>query len=121
MAAVGRVVPVLPVSLVAAALLEAEGAPLDAVELHFRTQALARRLQAAGAHVYVPREDEEYATAVGLRMLTLRHVVAEQGGALAPVERELPLLHYYANAIRHLEKPVAREPGEAAPRAPAGS
>jgi glycerol-3-phosphate O-acyltransferase len=121
MAAVGRVVPVLPVSLVAAALLEAEGAPLDAVELHFRTQALARRLQAAGAHVYVPREDEEYATAVGLRMLTLRHVVAEQGGALVPVERELPLLHYYANAIRHLEKPVAREPGEAAPRASAGS
>jgi len=103
MAAVGCVVPVLPVSLVAAALLEADGAPITALELHFRAQALVRRLQAAGAHVYVPRTDEEYATAVGLRMLTLRHLVEERDGAFVPVERELPVLRYYANAIRHLE------------------
>jgi glycerol-3-phosphate O-acyltransferase len=113
MAAVGRVVPVLPVSLVAAALLEAKGAPLPALELHLRTQALLRRLQAAGAHVYVPRTDEEYATAVGLRMLTLRHLVEERDGAYAPVERELPLLRYYANAIRHLGAREAAAPGRA--------
>ncbi|HEY6003338.1 MAG TPA: 1-acyl-sn-glycerol-3-phosphate acyltransferase [Anaeromyxobacter sp.] len=107
MAAVGRVVPVLPVSLVAAVLLEADGAPLPALELHVRSQALLRRLEAAGAHVYLPRGDEEYATAVGLRMLTLRHLVLERDGGFVPAEGELPLLRYYANAIRHLE---AREP-----------
>ena len=118
MTAVGRVVPVLPVSLVAAALLEAQGAPITALELHLRTQALARRLQAAGAHVYVPREDEEYATAVGLRMLTLRHLVAERDGGYVPVERELPVLRYYANAVGHLD---VRERAGTTPRVSAAS
>jgi glycerol-3-phosphate O-acyltransferase len=117
MAEVGRVVPVLPVSLVSAALLEAEGAPLTALELHLRTQALARRLAAGGAHVYVPRTDEEYATAVGLRMLTLRHLVEERDGAFVPVEGELPLLRYYANAIGHLDRRAEAAP----PRASAAS
>ncbi len=116
MAAVGEVVPVLPVSLVASVFLEANGAPLAALELHARTQALLRRLQAAGAHVYVPRTDEEYATGVGLRMLTLRHLVEERDGLYAPVEGELPLLRYYANAIRHL---TAAEPAAAPGRASA--
>jgi len=111
MAAVARTVPVLPVSLVAAALLEGGGEPVDTVALHGRTQALLRRLQAAGAHVYVPRTDEEYAVAVGLRVLTLRRLVEERGGGLAPVASELPLLRYYANAI-------AGPPWPAAPPAP---
>jgi glycerol-3-phosphate O-acyltransferase len=99
MAAVGRTVPVLPVSLVAAALLEAGGGPVDTVALHARTQALLRRLQAAGAHVYVPRTDEEYAVAVGLRMLVMRRLVEEREGDYSPVASEIPLLRYYANAI----------------------
>jgi glycerol-3-phosphate O-acyltransferase len=99
MAAVARTVPALPVSLVCAALLEGGGAPVDAVLLHARTQALVRRLQAAGAHVYVPRTDEEYAVAVGLRVLTLRRLVEERDGRIAPKEAELPLLRYYANAL----------------------
>ncbi len=102
MEAVGRVVPVLPVSLVASALLEAGGEPLGDLELHRRTLSLARRLAAAGAHLYVPRSDEEYATAVGLRMLTLRRLVERRDGGWLPVERELPLLRYYAGSIRHL-------------------
>jgi glycerol-3-phosphate O-acyltransferase len=100
MAAVGRVVPVLPVSLVATVLLEpADGRPLQTVELHARTQALQRRLSAVGAHVYVPRDDEDYAIEVGLRMLVQRRLVVEVDGGWAPVEAERPLLRYYANAI----------------------
>jgi glycerol-3-phosphate O-acyltransferase len=115
MAAVGRTVPVLPVSLVAAALLEGGGGPVDPVQLHLRTQALIRRLQAAGAHVYVPRTDEEYAVAVGLRVLTLRRLVEERGGGIAPVATELPLLRYYANAIAGPRPgPDAAPPGAAA-------
>jgi glycerol-3-phosphate O-acyltransferase len=111
MSAVGRVVPVLPVSLVATALLEAAGSPLPALELHVRARALLRRLEAAGAHVYVPRGDEEYATVVGLRMLTLRHLAVERGGGFVAAEGELPLLRYYARSIAHLG---AREAAAAA-------
>jgi glycerol-3-phosphate O-acyltransferase len=117
MAEVGRVVPVLPVSLVATALLEADGRPLSGLELHARTQALRRRLEAAGAHVYVPRTDEEYATTVGLRMLTLRRLVEVREEGFAPVPSELGLLRYYAAAIGHLVPPAG--PGADGPTAPA--
>ncbi len=99
--AVGQVIPALPVPLVATVLLDSED-PLPSLEVHRRTQALARRIQAAGGHVYVPRTDEEYATAVGLRALSLRHLVEEREGGFAPVAAEVPLLQYYANSIRHL-------------------
>ena len=102
MEAVGRVVPVLPVPLVAAALLEPGEALSEELDLHRRTQAIARRLLASGAHVYVPRDDEEYATTVGLRMLTLRRLVEDRDGRLVAAAGELPLLRYYANSIRHL-------------------
>jgi glycerol-3-phosphate O-acyltransferase len=103
MDAVGRVVPVLPVSLVATALLqEDEAQSVGTFELHARTQGLMRRLAGKGAHVYVPRADEEYAVAVGLRMLVQRHLVEERGGGWAPVAGELPVLRYYANAVAQL-------------------
>ena len=99
--AVGQVIPALPVPLVATVLLESED-PLPSLEIDRRTQSLARRIQAAGGHVYVPRTDEEYATAVGLRALVLRRLVEEREGGFAPVPGEIPVLQYYANSIRHL-------------------
>jgi glycerol-3-phosphate O-acyltransferase len=103
MAAIGRVLPVLPVSLVAMALLEGGGAEsVGTFELHARTQGLMHRLARSGAHVYVPRTDEEYAVAVGLRTLVQRRLVEERGGGWAPVPGEIPLLRYYANAIAPL-------------------
>jgi len=105
MEAVRRVVPALPVSLVCAALLEA-GRPVSTLELHARTEALRRRLEAAGAHAYVPRGDEAYALEVGLRMLVQRRLVVEGPGGWAPVEGEAPLLRYYANAIAPAPSPA---------------
>ncbi|MBS1110609.1 MAG: glycerol-3-phosphate acyltransferase, partial [Anaeromyxobacteraceae bacterium] len=99
--AVGQVIPALPVPLVATVLLDSED-PLPSLEVHRRTQALARRIQAAGGHVYVPRTDEEYATAVGLRALSLRRLIVEREGGFAPAPEEVPVLQYYANSIRHL-------------------
>ena len=40
----------------------------------------ALTLDARGAHVYIPRQDHDYMIEVGLRMLTLRHVVVERDG-----------------------------------------
>ena len=101
MAAVGSVVPVLPVPLVAAVFLAHEGAGLSELELKAQVNALIERLEAAGAHTYIPRKDLDYSVGVGLRMLTLRHLVEEKDGLYATRQIELPLLRYYANSIAH--------------------
>jgi glycerol-3-phosphate O-acyltransferase len=102
MAAVGRVVPALPVSLVASVLVEEPERHWSALALKARVYARMQELRAAGAHVYVPRGDEDYAITVGLRMLTLRRLVAEREGRYTPEPAELQVLRYYANSIEHL-------------------
>jgi glycerol-3-phosphate O-acyltransferase len=102
MEAVGEVVPVLPVSLVATVLLADPGKALGEFDLKGEAHALIEKLEARGHHVYIPRQDREYAIAVGLRMLTLRNLVVEKEGLFTPVPEEVPLLRYYANAIAHL-------------------
>jgi glycerol-3-phosphate O-acyltransferase len=98
MHAVGRVVPVVPVALIAQVFLE-HGA-LTELDLKAETRRLLQRLESA--HVYIPRRDLDYALTVGLRMLRLRHLVEDRDGLLAPREEEFPLLRYYANSIAHL-------------------
>ncbi|MBI4544228.1 MAG: 1-acyl-sn-glycerol-3-phosphate acyltransferase [Gemmatimonadetes bacterium] len=108
MAAVAAVIPVLPVSLVATVFLRSQPLRLSELELKARVQELIAELEAAGRHVYVPRRDRDYALTVGLRLLTLRHLVDEQDGLYVARESELELLEYYANAIGHLlPAPVA--------------
>jgi glycerol-3-phosphate O-acyltransferase len=75
---------------------------LSALELKAEIGRLLARLEAAGAHVYIPRGDLDYALTVGLRMLRLRRLVEETEGLFRAREPELPLLAYYANSITHL-------------------
>ncbi len=102
MAAVGRVVPVVPVALVATVFLRQEGAALSELEVKAEVGRVLQRLEAAKAHVYVPRRDLDYALSVGLRMLRLRRLLQEREGLLSARPEELPLLRYYANSIAHL-------------------
>lgn len=102
MAAVGQVVPVLPVSLVATVLLAQPESAIGELDLKGGAQALISRLESRGHHVYIPRQDRDYAISVGLRMLTLRDLVEEKDGLYRPVPEEIPLLRYYANAVAHL-------------------
>jgi glycerol-3-phosphate O-acyltransferase len=104
MEAVGRVVPALPVSLVATVMLEAGDRPLTLFEIKGRVATLIGDLERLGSYVYIPRADRDYAISVGLRMLTLRHLVIETGDAYRANPKELVLLQYYANAIVHLFK-----------------
>ncbi|HEX7006072.1 MAG TPA: 1-acyl-sn-glycerol-3-phosphate acyltransferase [Alphaproteobacteria bacterium] len=108
MEAVGRVVPVLPVSLVAAALLRDPDRRFSELELKTAAERLSDALTAAGAHFYVPRRDRDYAFTVGLRMLTLRRLVAVEDGLYSARGGDIPVLSYYANAIDHLLPPEAR-------------
>jgi glycerol-3-phosphate O-acyltransferase len=108
MEAVGRVVPVLPVSLVAAALLRDPDRRFSELELKAAAEHLIEALLARGAHFYVPRRDQDYAFAVGLRMLTLRHLVGNEDGLYSARGGDLAVLSYYANAIDHLLPDEAR-------------
>lgn len=102
MGEVARLVPVLPVSLMATVLLEADG-PLDELELKVRASELMAHFEGCGAKLYLPRGDRDYAFHVGLRMLALRRLIEESGeGLFTAVATERPLLAYYANAIAHL-------------------
>jgi glycerol-3-phosphate O-acyltransferase len=101
MNAVGRIVPVVPVPLIATVFTSGR-APLSELELKARVERLLEQLDAAGAHTYLPRRDLDYALTVGLRMLLLRRLVDERDGLYVACAQELPVLRYYANSIAHL-------------------
>ena len=98
---VGEVVPALPVALVSTVVLAA-GRPLSALELKGAVVDLMVRLGESGAHIHIPRADQDYALEVGLRMLLLRHLVEEENGLYRANPQEELLLRYYANSIAHL-------------------
>jgi len=102
MSRVGSIVPVVPVPLIAWVLLKSSPNPISEFELKAAVEHLIGKLEAAGAHVYVPRKDLDYAVTVGLRMLTLRHLVEEKDGLFVGRAPDLPLIRYYANSIAHL-------------------
>jgi len=102
MSAIGAVVPVLPVSVVATVLLEAGEAGASTIDVKARAAALFAGLGAAGAHPYIPRRDQDYAIEVGLRHLSRRRALLEEEGHYRMAPGEAPLLAYYANAIAHL-------------------
>ncbi len=111
MGAIGRIVPVLPVSLVASVLVREPQRALSELELKSAAHARMRELEAACAHLYIPRQDQDYAFGVGLRMLTLRHMVTEEDGLFRAAPEQLEMLAYYANAIAHLAGSQAADQG----------
>jgi glycerol-3-phosphate O-acyltransferase len=104
MNAIGQITPVLPVALVATVLLRHPDNLVSELDLKAAIHALMLKLERSGAHVYIPRADQDYAIAVGLRMLTLRRVVTARDGLYAVERGQLDLLGYYANSIAHLVK-----------------
>jgi glycerol-3-phosphate O-acyltransferase len=102
MAAIAAVIPVVPVPLVATVFVREPDRARTELELKAEVLAEMEGLSRRGAHVYVPRKDQDYAITVGLRMLTLRHLVDERDGLFTARKEELPLLTYYANSVAHL-------------------
>ena len=104
---IGRVIPVLPVALVAELLARDPARAMSALELKAAAHARMRELEAVGAHLYIPRHDQDYAFEVGLRMLTLRRFVLEAEGLFRAAPDQLDALRYYANSIAHLHGAAA--------------
>ena len=112
MDAVGRVVPVLPVSAVAATLMRDPDRIFTELELKAATHRTLLDLAENGAHIYIPHGDEDLAIDRGLSMLRLRRLVAEaEGDLISAREGDIEMLSYYANAIEHL-LPSEAKPAE---------
>ncbi len=94
------VVPVLPVPLVAKVMLERDGQ--SAVEVSRRFAALAREMEARGAHIHMPRSDLDYAVKVGLRLMEVRGILLNDEGLYSVNEADRPIVAFYANSIAHL-------------------
>ncbi|HET7671583.1 MAG TPA: hypothetical protein VFK84_14330, partial [Burkholderiales bacterium] len=102
MRAVGNVVPVVPVALMATVFVRHPERALSELEIKAEVTDLIAALEARGAHIYVPRSDLDYALTVGLRMLRLRRMVEERDGLYRARPEEISLIRYYANSIAHL-------------------
>ena len=102
MASIARVIPVLPVSLVSTVFVRSPEKAWSELELKGEVLRLMQELDTRGAHVYIPRGDQDYAITVGLRMLSLRRLIVETEGLYRARPSELPVLTYYANSIEHL-------------------
>jgi glycerol-3-phosphate O-acyltransferase len=108
MGGIGAMIPVLPVPLVATVFLQA-GEPLSELEIKVRAFRLMEDLRAAGAQVYLPRRDQDYAIVAGLRTLRERRFVEEKDGLFAARPEERLALAYYAHSIEHLVGRLERE------------
>ncbi len=94
---VARVVPVVPVPMLARLLL-AE-APLSVAQIEARIAEQLTELQARG--LALPRRDAARITADALKMLRSRGLVTIGGDGVMPLPEARPLLSFYANSIAH--------------------
>lgn len=97
---ISEVVPVLPVSLVSTVLLRASE-PMSMLELKAECHRVWQELAKTGVHSHIPHADEDYAVEVGLRMLTLRHLVHDHNGQFSVNPDNQVIIEYYANSIAH--------------------
>ena len=104
--AIGKIVPAVPVALVATVMLEMGDKAIGELELKSNVFALISKLEARGTYSHIPREDRDYAVSTGLRMLTLRHIIEISDEGLYEVNPdEIILLEYYANSISQETRP----------------
>ncbi len=101
---VGNVIPIMPVALVASIFTKHKSKSFSELELKSEVFKLVKHYAKLGAHVHIPREDQDYAVSTGLRMLTLRHIIIEdENGYFKANPDETVILNYYANSIAHLQ------------------
>ena len=102
---VSKLIPVAPVPLIASVFAENPKKNFSDLEIKGRVQSLIEELEKKGARVYIPRSDRDYTVEVGLRMLTLRHVVLENDQLYQASPEEMDILRYYSNSIAHFLHP----------------
>lgn len=99
---IGEITPILPVALVATVITAKPAHAFSELEIKAEVFDLLIKLENANYRAYIPRGDRDYAVNVGIRMLTLRHVLQRSDGLLTVNKNDIHLLQYYANSISHL-------------------
>ena len=101
MSDIKKVVPVLPISLVATVMRETGDQGLSAFEVEAHVNQLIEKLQGDGVPVYVTTRSRVQTILDALNMLKLRHLIIESDGIYKVVPEEYDVLSYYANSIVH--------------------
>lgn len=99
MARIRATVPILPVPLAAAAMVESDD-PQDRATLIDRAGALVRELETLGAWLHLPGGSVESALEEGLQALALRGIIAQDGPRFSRVPEQDGVLRFYAAAVR---------------------
>jgi len=108
---IGGIIPILPVALVATVFRNAKrndqsATQLSEIDIKRRVAVMIDHLVAGGAHVYIPRNNLDYAVTVGLRMLELRHLLTNDDGWYALEPENEDVLNFYASSIEHFDTDI---------------
>ncbi len=105
MSDVGNVVPLLPVPLIALALVAQEGVPMTRAELHAHAMSELDRLLDGGARSDFERADMDTAIAAGIKLLNYRGIITlpkNDAEVIAVNAGEWDLVVFYAKSLAHL-------------------
>ncbi|MGH1577273.1 1-acyl-sn-glycerol-3-phosphate acyltransferase [Planktotalea sp.] len=100
MARIADVVPIVPVPLLASALVDQS----SALKAELPNLMNARLETMRSAHVHMPRDSIEYAAEIALKHLTERKILRVEDGLVIVDDDQRAALEYYANSIRHLSR-----------------
>ena len=92
---IGKVMPVLPVPLVASLLIEQPAWS----KIALREAVLKRMDQLEGGHLHIPRDDTDYALDYGLRNLASRNIITVTDDTISLNEDSRDLLKYYPHKL----------------------
>jgi glycerol-3-phosphate O-acyltransferase len=96
-----KIVPVLPISLVATVIKEYGSRGVSAFDVEKRVNRLIAQVQANGAPVYVTTRSRVATILNALELLRIRRLVVESEGVYRAAPGEDDILTYYANSIAH--------------------
>ncbi len=106
MTRIGSIIPILPVAVVASIVRNNTRSRVDTslseIDIKRLSATVIDQLAASGSHVYIPRNNLDYAVTVGLRMLVLRHILVDEDGWYRVNPENSELLDFYASSIEHL-------------------
>ena len=101
-----KIIPVLPISLVATVIKKYGPRGLSAFDVENRVRRLIAQLQANDAPVYVTTRSRVETILTALELLRIRRLVVEFEGVYRAAPGEDDILTYYANSIAHRLPPT---------------
>jgi glycerol-3-phosphate O-acyltransferase len=96
-----KLVPILPVPLVAAVMLNSRERWLSAIEVESAARKYIERLEQERAPVYIPDDNRVESILYALETLALRRFVEQSEGCYRAAAENIEILQYYANSLQH--------------------